>query len=158
MYARRQRRVQSASTNVQTLVLTTLNPDEILSANQTLYLILTNGIRYHPTRSPRWRSGHAVDCRSTTLRFKSGPWLSERFERTSTMRRTACSSSTDYMQHCGDSGHSCRETPGLIPNPAVKPANVSCCTEVRESSGSMVSCYHLPSFTRKLFFMKIYYS
>ena len=33
MYARRQRRVQSGSTNVQILVLTTLNPDEILSAN-----------------------------------------------------------------------------------------------------------------------------
>ena len=33
MYARRQRRVQSGSTNVQTLVLTTLNPDEILCAN-----------------------------------------------------------------------------------------------------------------------------
>ena len=80
MYARRQRRVQSGSTNVQTLVLTTLNPDEILSANQTLYLILTNRIRYHPTRSPRWRSGHAVDCRSTTLRFKSGPWLSKKCE------------------------------------------------------------------------------
>ena len=26
--------------------------------------------------TPRWRSGHAVDCRSTILRFKSGPWLS----------------------------------------------------------------------------------
>ena len=37
MYARRQRRVQSASTNVQTLVLTTLNPDEILSANLISY-------------------------------------------------------------------------------------------------------------------------
>ena len=24
---------------------------------------------------PRWRSGHAVDCRSTTSRFESGPWL-----------------------------------------------------------------------------------
>ena len=24
---------------------------------------------------PRWRSGHAVDCRSATPRFKSGPWL-----------------------------------------------------------------------------------
>ena len=94
VYARRQRRVQPASTNVQTLVLTTLNPDEILSANQTLYLILTNGIRYHLTRSPRWRSGHAVDCRSTTLRFKSGPWLSEMCVSTSTRRRTACSSST----------------------------------------------------------------
>ena len=39
MYARRQRRVQSASTNVRTLVLTTLNPDEILSANLILYPI-----------------------------------------------------------------------------------------------------------------------
>ena len=94
VYARRQRRVQPASTNVRTLVLTTLNPDEILSANQTLYLILSYGIRYHPTRSPRWRSGHAVDCRSTTLRFKSGPWLSEMCVNTSTRRRTACSSST----------------------------------------------------------------
>ena len=24
---------------------------------------------------PRWRSGYAVDCRSTTTRFDSGPWL-----------------------------------------------------------------------------------
>ena len=39
MYARRQRRVQSGSTNVQTLVLTTLNPDEILCANLKLYPI-----------------------------------------------------------------------------------------------------------------------
>lgn len=29
-----------------------------------------------PQARPRWRSGHAVDCRSTILRFKSGPWLS----------------------------------------------------------------------------------
>ena len=75
MYARRQRRVQSGSTNVQTLMLTTLNPDEILSVNQILYLILSYRTGYYPTRLPRWRSGHAVDCRSTTLRFKSGPWL-----------------------------------------------------------------------------------
>ena len=94
MYARRQRRVQSGSTNVRTLVLTTLNPDEILSANQILYLILSYRIGYHLTRLPRWRSGHAVDCRSTTLRFKSGPWLSEMCVNTSTRRRTACSSST----------------------------------------------------------------
>src|SRR5512137_3004053 len=87
MYARRQRRVQSGSTNVQTLVLTTLNPDEILSANQILYLILSYRIGYHLTRLPRWRSGHAVDCRSTTLRFKSGPWLSEMCVSTSAERR-----------------------------------------------------------------------
>ena len=46
----------------------------------------------------------------------------------------------------GDSGHSSWETPGLIPNPEVKPTHVACCTEVRESPGSMPSCYHLPSF------------
>jgi hypothetical protein len=28
-----------------------------------------------PHGSPRWRSGHAADCRSAQLRFKSGPWL-----------------------------------------------------------------------------------
>ncbi len=42
----------------------------------------------------------------------------------------------------GNSGHSIRETPGLIPNPEVKPDNVSYCTEVRESSGTMVRCYY----------------
>jgi hypothetical protein len=26
---------------------------------------------------PGWRSGYAADCRSATLRFKSGPWLCE---------------------------------------------------------------------------------
>ena len=26
---------------------------------------------------PRWRSGYAVDCRSTTTRFDSGPWLGD---------------------------------------------------------------------------------
>ena len=52
---------------------------------------------------------------------------------------------------CGDSGHSSWETPGLIPNPEVKPTHVACCTEVRESSGSMPSCYHL-SFYRHLFY------
>ena len=44
MYARRQRRVQSASTNVQSLVLTTLNPDEILCANLKSYLIQLNKV------------------------------------------------------------------------------------------------------------------
>ena len=47
MYARRQRRVQSASTNVRTLVLTTLNPDEILSANLKLYPILLDRVSYY---------------------------------------------------------------------------------------------------------------
>lgn len=47
MYARRQRRVQSGSTNVQTLVLTTLNPDEILSANLILYPILLDGVSFY---------------------------------------------------------------------------------------------------------------
>lgn len=28
-----------------------------------------------PDAMPRWRSGHAADCRSAILRFKSGPWL-----------------------------------------------------------------------------------
>ncbi len=37
----------------------------------------------------------------------------------------------------------CRETPGLIPNPAVKLTHVVCCTEVRESPGTIPSCYHL---------------
>ena len=46
----------------------------------------------------------------------------------------------------GDSGHSSWETPGLIPNPAVKPTHVACCTEVRESPGTMPSCYHLTSY------------
>ncbi len=53
----------------------------------------------------------------------------------------------------GDSGHSCRDTPGLIPNPAVKPAHVVCCTEVRESPGTIPSCYYFPSiFTRYICF------
>ena len=46
MYARRQRRVQSGSTNVQTLVLTTLNPDEILCANLKLYPIQLGRVSY----------------------------------------------------------------------------------------------------------------
>jgi hypothetical protein len=44
MYARRQRRVQSGSTNVQTLVLTTLNPDEILCANLISYSDIENRV------------------------------------------------------------------------------------------------------------------
>ena len=49
-----------------------------------------------------------------------------------------------------------RDKPGLIPNPEVKPANVSCCTEVRESPGTIPSCYHL-SFLQGIFvFMKFY--
>ena len=47
MYARRQRRVQSASTNVQSLVLTTLNPDEILSANLKLLLLLLEKVLFY---------------------------------------------------------------------------------------------------------------
>ena len=39
-------------------------------------------------------------------------------------------------------GHSGRETPGLIPNPAVKPAGVPRGTEVREPTGSVESCQH----------------
>ena len=130
---------------------------------QTLYLILSYRIGYHPTRLPRWRSGHAVDCRSTTLRFKSGPWLSEMCVSTSTRRRTAkqffdqvdqmCPPSvTKHLKQttCGDCGHSCRETPGLIPNPAVKLTHVVCCTEVRESPGTIPSCNHLPSYTVSL--------
>ena|GEM_PF-4504000 len=146
MYARRQRRVQSGSTNVQTLVLTTLNPDEILSAN-LLYPILTYKIGYHPTRSPRWRSGHAADCRSATIRFNSGPWLrpvSSNGNRSDEDRAsTFFGCKQKKSKSCGDSGHSCRETPGLIPNPAVKPTHVVCCTWVRESLGTIPSCYHL---------------
>jgi hypothetical protein len=56
---------------------------------------------------------------------------------------------------CGDSGHSSWDTPGLIPNPEVKPAHVVCCTEVRESSGTIPSCYHLPSF-HEICFTKIF--
>ena len=41
----------------------------------------------------------------------------------------------------GNSGHSIRETPGLIPNPEVKPDNVPYGTEVRESSGTYPRCY-----------------
>lgn len=47
MYARRQRRVQSGSTNVQTLVLTTLNPDEILSANLISYPDLQDRVSFY---------------------------------------------------------------------------------------------------------------
>jgi hypothetical protein len=50
----------------------------------------------------------------------------------------------------GGCGHSCQETPGLIPNPVVKLAHVVCCTEVRESPGTIPSCNHL-SFLQSLF-------
>ncbi len=155
MYARRQRRVQSGSTNVQTLVLTTLNPDEILSAN-LLYRILTYRIRYHSTRSPRWRSGHAADCRSATIRFNSGPWLGLVSSNGNRSDKERASNvlwlQTKKSKSCGDSGHSSWETPGLIPNPAVKPTHVVYCTEVRESSGTIPSCYHL-SFLHGLLFL-----
>ena len=55
--------------------------------------------------------------------------------------------SKQIKQNRGDSGHSFRDTPGLIPNPEVKPEHVVCCTEVRESPGTIPSCYHLPSYT-----------
>ena len=48
----------------------------------------------------------------------------------------------------GNSGHSRGETPGLIPNPEVKPSHVPGCTEVREPSGSPISCYYLPFIER----------
>ena len=41
----------------------------------------------------------------------------------------------------GHSGHSDGETPGLIPNPADKPASVPYCTELREHPGTKVRCY-----------------
>ena len=112
---------------------------------QTLNYILSNWIGYHPTRLPRWRSGHAVDCRSTTLRFKSGPWLTL-YSLSGVWRGEECNVLHLHLKKqttCGDSGHSFRETPGLIPNPAVKPEHVVYCTEVRESSGTIPSCYHL---------------
>ena len=108
---------------------------------QTLNYILSNWIRYHYTRLPRWRSGHAVDCRSTTLRFKSGPWLSPYCEKQYGVAEYLPASKTSKTR--GGSGHSFRATPGLIPNPAVKPEHVVYCTEVRESSGTIPSCYHL---------------
>ena len=40
----------------------------------------------------------------------------------------------------GIGGHSPGETPGLIPNPEVKPRHVIPCTEVRESSGKESRC------------------
>ena len=46
----------------------------------------------------------------------------------------------------GHSGHSGGETPGPIPNPAVKPVHVSCGTEVRESPGTTIRCYDPSSF------------
>ena len=98
---------------------------------------------YHSTRLPRWRSGHAVDCRSTTLRFKSGPWLTL-YSIIGVWRGEECNVLRLHLKTtCGDSGHSFRETPGLIPNPAVKPEHVVYCTEVRESSGTIPSCYYL---------------
>ena len=60
-------------------------------------------------------------------------------------------------RYCGDSGHSSWDTSGLILNPEVKPAHVVCCTEVRESSGIIPSCYNLLSFQgmcRECFFFK----
>ena len=56
----------------------------------------------------------------------------------------------------GDSGHSFRDTPGLIPNPEVKPEHVACCTEVRESPGTMLSCYLL-SFLLRLSILTDFY-
>ena len=43
--------------------------------------------------------------------------------------------------------HSSWDTPGLIPNPAVKLAHVACCTEVRESPGTVPIYYCLLSYT-----------
>ena len=37
-------------------------------------------------------------------------------------------------------GHSSRVTPGLIPNPEVKPAHVGCGTQIREFSGNIQRC------------------
>src|SRR5580658_3667811 len=47
-------------------------------------------------------------------------------------------------------GHSGGVTPGLIPNPAVKPAGVPRGTEVRESTGSAESCQPRPLLSRYL--------
>jgi hypothetical protein len=44
----------------------------------------------------------------------------------------------------GDSGHSSGETPGLFPNPEVKPTHVLPCTELRERLGKVIRCYPLP--------------
>jgi hypothetical protein len=77
MYARRQRRVQSAGTNARFTGIMP-NPDVIL--DRTPWILYSYKVR-HPYQwvplygMPRWRSGHAADCRSATLRFKSGPWL-----------------------------------------------------------------------------------
>ena len=159
MYARRQRRVQSGSTNVQTLVLTTLNPDEILSANLKSYDILHGRVSaLHGCQG----GGAATRLTADQLHSGSNPDLGLRRcasahrrgeERVSVLRTSVTCVRPPFRTRkhlkatCGDCGHSCRETPGLIPNPAVKLTHVVCCTEVRESPGSIPSCNHLPSYT-----------
>jgi hypothetical protein len=77
MYARRQRRVQSAGTNAR---FTGIMPNPDVIPDRTPWILYSYKVR-HPYQwvplhgLPRWRSGHAADCRSATLRFKSGPWL-----------------------------------------------------------------------------------
>ena len=93
MYARRQRRVQSAGTNVQSLVLTTLNPDEIQSANLIVYPVQKKqGIILHGCQG----GGAATRLTADQLNSGSNPDLGFRrgSVRTSTMRRIACDSST----------------------------------------------------------------
>jgi hypothetical protein len=55
----------------------------------------------------------------------------------------------------GHSGHSGGETPGPIPNPAVKPVHVSCGTEVRESPGTTIRCIDPSSFLSSSFTIQL---
>ena len=147
MYARRQRRVQSGSTNVQTLVLTTLNPDEILCANLKSYPIQFDRVSAYTAAKVAERPRGRLQIYYTPVQIRT-------LASTELYSAVRCGEECNVLrQHLnqkttrGDSGHSFRETPGLIPNPAVKPEHVVYCTEVRESSGTIPSCYHLSFYT-----------
>ena len=62
---------------------------------------------------------------------------------------------TDHNYLIGHSGHSDGETPGLIPNPADKPASVPYCTELREHLGTKDRCYALNPFRKALMEKKL---
>lgn len=57
---------------------------------------------------------------------------------------------THHHYLIGHSGHSDGETPGLIPNPADKPASVPYCTELREHLGTKDRCYARNPFRKAL--------
>lgn len=65
----------------------TLFLEDFQIKTQMFYVSITYFIRQHV---PRWQSGHAVACRATTLRFKSGPWLAYRCVNSCERRKSLC--------------------------------------------------------------------